>query len=145
MSTDHALRRGLLHRTVSPVDLDATMIAMAYVTLGQGDGQGVDGESRRGPQPLEGLGRLTEPLNRVVMRLLAPIPEDRYPSAEAAIDDLSAPLDAPLFVDTADTRESFLKAAEFLGRERELDLLLAALGDVGTGKGDGWLGGAASG
>ena len=95
--------------------------------------------------PLAGLGQMTEHLNRVVMKLLELRPEHRYASAEKVIGDLGAAFGERMLVDTAETRDSFLKAAEFVGREQEIDTLLGALRDARVGKGSGWLVGGESG
>src|SRR5882724_11958048 len=70
MSGAPSLLRGMLGRTVSDVELEGTMVAMAYMALGEGASYGSTGDRIDAPAPFSGLGRFTEPLNRVVMRLL---------------------------------------------------------------------------
>lgn len=87
------------------------------------------------------LARLTEqsevalPLTEIVMRLLARDPAERYSSAVQVIEDLSRALNEPLPVETAATRESFLQAAEFIGRTKEFDELSAVLERTLSGRG----------
>jgi serine/threonine protein kinase/tetratricopeptide (TPR) repeat protein len=144
MSSASAFLHGLLQRTVSEPEAERTMIALAYMALGerhQDTKRDLDA-----PPSLLGLDDdLAAPLNRVVMRLLSPRPEMRYPSADAVIDDLGASLGLRLEVDTADTRESFLKAADFVGRDVELTQLLDALRAACDGRGSAWLVGGESG
>jgi serine/threonine protein kinase/tetratricopeptide (TPR) repeat protein len=63
----------------------------------------------------DGLG-----LEAVIGRLLAWNPEDRYPSALNVIEELSAAIGEPTPPETIAIRESFLQAAEFVGREAEV-------------------------
>jgi tetratricopeptide (TPR) repeat protein len=143
LSSASSFLRGVLQRTMSDVTAEKTMIALAFLALGERADEGP--ERSVGPVPLEGLGELTLPLNRIIMRLLAPEPEERYPSAEAVIGDLGEALGVRLAVDTADTRESFLKAADFVGREDELHQLLQAMRAAERGNGSAWLVGGESG
>jgi hypothetical protein len=71
----------------------------------------------------------------VIGRLIARAPEERYWSPVEVIRDLGRALERPLPVETAATRESFLQAAEFVGREKELSLLQAALDRAAAGQG----------
>ena len=71
----------------------------------------------------------------VVRRLLARDPRDRYSNAAAVVRDISAVMGTPLPAETADTRESFLQAAPFIGRDDERQRLLGALEEVSTGRG----------
>ncbi|MBN8231526.1 protein kinase [Corallococcus macrosporus] len=76
------------------------------------------------PQELEpGLAQL-------LLKLLDPLPHNRFQSADLAIGALCAATGQSLPVETVATRESFLQAARFIGRERELGLLGAALEDA---------------
>ena len=59
-------------------------------------------------------------LDWVLGRLLARNSADRYPSAVTVIADLSAAIGEPPPGETTAIRESFLQAAEFVGRESEL-------------------------
>ncbi|WP_158620071.1 serine/threonine-protein kinase [Corallococcus sicarius] len=73
------------------------------------------------PQELEpGLAQL-------LFKLLDPLPCNRFQSADLAIGALCAATGQSLPVETVATRESFLQAARFVGREHELGLLGAAL------------------
>ncbi|RKH59283.1 serine/threonine-protein kinase PknK [Corallococcus llansteffanensis] len=73
------------------------------------------------PQELEpGLAQL-------LCKLLDPLPRQRFQSADLAIGALCAATGQSLPVETVATRESFLQAARFVGRDHELGLLGAAL------------------
>jgi len=74
----------------------------------------------------------------IIARLLARSPLDRYQDAAEVIRHLSRALQIPLPVDTATTRESFLQAAQFIGREQELDKLNGALSRAIDGTGALW-------
>ncbi|MCC7209457.1 MAG: tetratricopeptide repeat protein, partial [Anaerolineae bacterium] len=80
-----------------------------------------------------------QPLVAVVQRLLQKDPLRRYGDAMAVIRDLSAAMGRPLPVETAATRESFLQAARFVGREAEAARLRAALDEGMAGRGSAWL------
>ncbi|MGZ3457951.1 MAG: serine/threonine-protein kinase, partial [Archangium sp.] len=85
-------------------------------------------------------GELEPKLARVLRQLLAFEPHDRLQSAEAAIAALREATGLSLPEETATTRESFLQAAPFVGRERELALLGQALTRAEQeGKGSAWL------
>jgi tetratricopeptide (TPR) repeat protein len=62
----------------------------------------------------------------VIARLLAPAGE-RYGEASQVIAALATALGQPFDAETVATRESFLQAAPFVGREVEIELLRAAL------------------
>ncbi|HEU4536892.1 MAG TPA: AAA family ATPase, partial [Polyangiaceae bacterium] len=83
--------------------------------------------------PIEG------PLGAIVRRLLALDPDERHASAVELLHDLSGAIGEALPVETVETRESFLQASEFVGREAELGELVAALRDALEGKGGGVL------
>lgn len=75
-------------------------------------------------------------VREVVGRLLAKEVADRYAEAREVINDLSAAIEQPVPVETEATRESFLQAARFVGREEELGQLLGVLlnaREVGVG------------
>ena len=91
------------------------------------------------------MGPLTEPLDRAIRKLLAPRPEDRYASAEEVIRELGAGGRCFVDLDTADTRESFLRSAEFVGRDAEVAALSGALANLRRGKGSAWVVGGESG
>jgi tetratricopeptide (TPR) repeat protein len=94
-----------------------------------------------------GWDRLDAPpeLVRIIRRLLGKNPQDRYPSPLAVIDDLSAVIHRPLVSETEETRESFLQAARFIGRETELTTLRDAFQRAIDGSGSAWLIGGESG
>ena len=60
------------------------------------------------------------PLGPVVDRLVNRNPSARYDSADTALRDLAAAVPYPIPVETAATRESFLKASWLIGRDAEL-------------------------
>ena len=82
---------------------------------------------------------LDEPLIAVLQTLLAKEPENRYPDAAAAMAALCHACNRPLPPETEATRDSFLQAAPFVGREQELSRLLAAMQQAMTGVGGSWL------
>ncbi len=63
----------------------------------------------------------------VLERLLAKSPADRYAGAEAVIEALCAAVGQPVPAESAAVRESFLQAAQFVGREAEFAELMRAL------------------
>ncbi|MEP7123854.1 MAG: AAA family ATPase [Byssovorax sp.] len=81
----------------------------------------------------------------VIERLLAKDPRDRYADAAEVMAALADATGQPLLVETPHTRESFLQAAELVGREPELTRLSALLGGLLQGKGAAWLIGGESG
>ncbi len=84
-------------------------------------------------------------LTYVLQRLLKKLPEARCQSAEDAIMLLNEALDRALPVETSAVRESFLQAAQFIGREKELAQLTTALTQTLQGNGSTWLVGGESG
>ena len=84
----------------------------------------------------------------VVERLLAKDPDERYRRARQVLDDLCNECGAASLLpqmETTELRESFLQAAEFVGREAELAQLTGALADAIGGQGSLWLIGGESG
>lgn len=77
----------------------------------------------------------TAGLDAVLGRLLARNPEERYPSALAVIQDLSAAIGEPPPRETTAIRESFLQAAEFVGRETEIKEFRRLLHGLDAGHG----------
>ncbi|MEO8395577.1 MAG: serine/threonine-protein kinase, partial [Chloroflexota bacterium] len=66
----------------------------------------------------------------IITRLLMKNPADRYADAEAALADLAEMSGGAITVEDASVRESFLQAARFIGRERELSLLTDRLDQI---------------
>jgi tetratricopeptide (TPR) repeat protein/tRNA A-37 threonylcarbamoyl transferase component Bud32 len=75
----------------------------------------------------------------VIQRLLLKSPEDRYASANAVIEALNEATDHHFEAETAATRSSFLEAAPFAGREREMQQLLDEMSAALKGEGRSWL------
>ncbi|MGB0386032.1 MAG: protein kinase domain-containing protein, partial [Ardenticatenaceae bacterium] len=88
---------------------------------------------------------LDEPLANVIARLLAKKPADRYLSAEACLRAIQAALGEAIPAESAAIRESYLQAATFVGREREMGQLQRALVEAKSGPGSVWLIGGESG
>ena len=84
-------------------------------------------------------------LAAVVGRLLQKEPEERYPDAGAVIEDLCRAVKRPLPPENPAIRESFLQAAQFVGRDAELEQLINALDEAAAGRGSAWLVGGESG
>lgn len=82
---------------------------------------------------------LEPPLTAVLQQLLARHPHDRYPDTAAATAALCAAVGWPLPPETTTTRESFLQAAPFIGRDRELTQLLEGVPATATATGSAWL------
>ncbi|WXB15134.1 AAA family ATPase [Pendulispora albinea] len=81
----------------------------------------------------------------IVAKLLARKPEERYESAFEVLRDLNDKLGVPLDIETVATRESFLQASSFVGRDCELGTLMSAFDAASQGQGAGWLIGGESG
>jgi serine/threonine protein kinase len=71
--------------------------------------------------------RLSEPMAQIIGRLLAKQPGDRYRSAADVISALERATGIQSSTTTEAIRDSFLQAAQFIGREHELTLLTRAL------------------
>jgi serine/threonine protein kinase len=91
------------------------------------------------------LAPLEERLRPVVGWLLEKRPADRPGSVDAVLAALSAGTGQALAVETAATRESFLQAADLVGRDAELGQLSEMLGATMAGKGGAALVGGESG
>lgn len=78
-------------------------------------------------------------LQRIISRLLTKEPATRFPSVIELIDALREANDEFRNQEDASIRESFLQAAEFVGRESEVQTLSEALIETLKGKGSGWL------
>ncbi len=83
--------------------------------------------------------------DRIMEKLLAKYPYERYQDANQVIYDLAQVLGQPVPKESAAVRESFLQAAHFVGREKEMATLEAALKSAMNGKGGAWLIGGESG
>jgi len=81
----------------------------------------------------------------VLNRLVQKTPEDRYGDAREVIEALAAALDQPVPVETIAIRESYLQAAQLIGREPELHRLNTAFREMIIGHGSAWLIGGESG
>ena len=75
----------------------------------------------------------------IVSRMMAKDPLERYQTAVEIISDLCAATGRPLPGESGDIRESFLQAAQFIGREAEFNQLNSALGEALRGDGSAWL------
>ncbi|MBN1286002.1 MAG: tetratricopeptide repeat protein [Anaerolineae bacterium] len=84
-------------------------------------------------------------LSLVLQRLLAKDPLARFADDDEAIEALCRAVRRKPPQETPAIRESFLQAAEFVGRDAELARLEAALVDALTGRGSAWLVGGESG
>lgn len=78
-------------------------------------------------------------LERILERLLAKLPSERYQDANQVIRDISVAMRQPVPEESASVRESFLQSARFIGREKEMGLLEASLESAVQGKGEAWL------
>lgn len=92
-----------------------------------------------------GAATIDERLRALVGRLLAKAPADRYPDAEAVIAAFNEAAGLAFPLETAASRESFLQAAPFVGREAETVALLEAWHEAQQGRGGAWLIGGESG
>jgi len=80
-----------------------------------------------------------------INRLLAKNPADRYASAAEVIKALMQTNPDIVATQSIEARESYLQAAEFIGREAEFRQLVSALSSAMHGKGSTWLIGGESG
>ncbi len=113
--------------------------------LGAHDPASLVGELRGTGPIFSGDPGLGPALSSVLSRALARSPAERYPDAAAFAHDLARAAGLPPPAETAEIRESFLSAAEFVGRDAELGALLAALDEAAAGRGTTWLVGGESG
>lgn len=86
-----------------------------------------------------------EKLIPIVHRLLAKSPTDRYHDVYDVLRELVEATEYPLPRESVAIRESFLQAARFVGRERELQQLSESLNQAIEGQGNTWLVGGESG
>ncbi len=99
----------------------------------------------REPPNLERLQSAGSDVAAVIGRLLAKQPEDRYASAAATMEALCRAAGLALPEESPTIRESFLQAAQFVGREAEMSRLLAGLDESRDWRGAAWLVGGTSG
>lgn len=88
---------------------------------------------------------LDDRMTPVVGKLLEKNPSKRYQDAADILRDMQAAAGLPISLETAATRESFLQAARFVGRDRELSVLSKELDFALQGRGSAWLIGGESG
>ncbi len=88
---------------------------------------------------------VSDALKGTLRRLLAKSPENRFHDAAEVASALSSAAGMPLPQETITIRESFLQAAQFVGRESEMQQLESALDQVLQGEGSAWLVGGESG
>jgi len=84
-------------------------------------------------------------LEKILQRLMAAERNERYQRAEEVLGDLRELAGQRLRIETSATRESYLRAARFVGRERERERLEQALERALAGQGEAWLVGGESG
>ncbi len=80
----------------------------------------------------------SEELRQVIGKLLEKMPYHRYASASEALAALTEAVGLPLPAEDGAVRESYLQAARFIGREKEIDQLLDALHKAQEGHGSVW-------
>lgn len=97
------------------------------------------------PPNLQLLMPAGEVMVAIIERLLSKEPQRRYQRAVEVLEALEKAVGRPFPLETETTRESFLQAAQFVGREGELTQLKIALVDALNSKGSGWLIGGESG
>jgi tetratricopeptide (TPR) repeat protein len=85
------------------------------------------------------LSPLPQEIVPVVGRLLAKEPAERYQTARQVIKALSVAVGQPVPEESAAVRESFLQAAQFVGRDAEFTQLTSALDRAMAGHGSAWL------
>ncbi len=81
----------------------------------------------------------------VVQRLVQPVPEERLSSAKEAILAFADAIDQPPPAETDEARESYLQAADFVGRQQEIQRLMGAFSATRLGQGACFLVGGESG
>lgn len=75
----------------------------------------------------------------ILQRLLAKNPSERLDDAGQVVQLYIEATGRQLKYDTSAVRESFLQSAQFIGRERELETLTAAIDHARSGAGSAWL------
>ncbi len=84
-------------------------------------------------------------LAAIIARMIVKNPQDRYADAADVIAAFRALSGESVTVDTPQTRESFLQAARFVGRDSEIEQLTKGLHNALGGMGSAWLVGGESG
>jgi hypothetical protein len=84
-------------------------------------------------------------LAALLQRLIAAEPAERYQRAEQVLGELRELAGQQLQLETTATRESYLRAARFVGREQERERLEGSLRGAFSGQGEAWLVGGESG
>ncbi len=92
-------------------------------------------EEERAPSPDWPRVAIPDGLMSVIHRLMAPLPEDRYASAEAVLAALGEVAGRTFAVETAETTRDRVLSGDFVGREEEMNALKSVLGQVRRGKG----------
>ncbi len=82
---------------------------------------------------------LPEELALILGRLLAKTPNERYSNATQVIQSLYRAIGEDAPPESSDIRQSYLQAAEFVGREQELGQLEQSLKQAMAGQGTTWL------
>ncbi len=75
----------------------------------------------------------------ILRRLMAKSPADRYPDARSVMTELSAAARLPIPQESTAIRESYLQAAQFVGRDAEFKSLIDAMQRAAMGQGSAWL------
>ncbi len=92
-------------------------------------------EEERAPSPSWPQAAQPDGLMAVIHKLMAPLPEDRYASAEEVIAALGEVAGRTFDVETVETKRDRVLSGDFVGRETEMNALKSALGQVRRGKG----------
>ncbi|RMH69171.1 MAG: GAF domain-containing protein [Gemmatimonadetes bacterium] len=77
--------------------------------------------------------RIPEGLERIILKLLAKNPNDRYASANEIIQAINELTQQEFDLETTETRRSYILSGRFVERENELTLLKQSLTDVVNG------------
>jgi serine/threonine protein kinase len=88
---------------------------------------------------------IDERLKPILAGLLTKMPENRITNAAELIQLLVEAVGGDAQYETASVRESFLQAAQFVGRDAEVEVLSTALSNCVNGQGSAWLIGGESG
>ncbi len=90
--------------------------------------------SRQVDAPVSPLGDIPPYLVRVTLRLLEASPENRYPDANAIIEDIRRATRKPYPLETEESREGRVLSGRFVGREQEMETVTTLL-DEAAGRG----------